>query len=258
LRSLSEPASAAEGHALSSLARPLPPQKDTRFLPSLACFRRRRTRAFFPRSPASAAEGHAFFALASLARPLPPQKDTPTPALLAQQPVFSAHSLEPSPNPSFAPSSQCRPGTLYRDLGNKITKRATKSNCSVVKTYCGHGIGNLFHTSPNVPHYAKNKAKGVMKKGHVFTVEPMINLGSYEDFTWGDNWTAVTMDGKVRHGLALGCALCEFLLTSPPSPLQRSAQFEHTVVVTDNGIEILTARDDEPVMLWDAAKNSRQ
>ena len=81
-------------------------------------------------------------------------------------------------------------------------------------------------TAPNVPHYNKNKAKGIMKKGHVFTVEPMINLGSYQDITWGDNWTAVTSDGK------------------------RSAQFEHTVLVTDTGCEILTAREDEPVMTW--------
>ena len=87
--------------------------------------------------------------------------------------------------------------------------------------------GSLFHTAPNVPHYHKNKAKGVMKEGHVFTVEPMINLGSYEDTTWGDNWTAVTRDGK------------------------RSAQFEHTVLVTKDGCEILTARKNEPVMKWD-------
>ena len=72
-----------------------------------------------------------------------------------------------------------------------------------------------------------------MAPGHVFTVEPMINLGTWEDETWDDNWTAVTGDGK------------------------RSAQFEHTVVVTETGTEILTARDDEPVMLWDASKNTR-
>ena len=66
-----------------------------------------------------------------------------------------------------------------------------------------------------------------MKKGHVFTVEPMINLGGYDDATWGDNWTAVTRDGK------------------------RSAQFEHTVLVTEDGCEILTARENEPVMTWD-------
>jgi methionyl aminopeptidase len=127
----------------------------------------------------------------------------------------------------------CKPGTLYRDLGGIITKHAKDSGCSVVKTYCGHGIGNLFHTTPNVPHYNKNKAKGVMREGHIFTVEPMINLGTWEDVTWGDNWTAVTRDGK------------------------RSAQFEHTVVVTKDGVEILTARDEEPRMVWDAAKNSR-
>ncbi len=129
--------------------------------------------------------------------------------------------------------AEVKPGTLYRDLGSKIDKVAKKNGCSVVKTYCGHGIGNLFHTSPNVPHYAKNKAKGVMKKGHVFTVEPMINLGTWEDVTWDDNWTAVTRDGK------------------------RSAQFEHTVVVTDTGCEILTMRDDEPVMTWSEEKLQR-
>lgn len=89
-----------------------------------------------------------------------------------------------------------KPGTLYRDLGTEIHRVATANNCSVVRTYCGHGIGSLFHTAPNVPHYAKNKAKGTMRAGHVFTIEPMINLGSYADKTWGDNWTAVTSDGK--------------------------------------------------------------
>ena len=89
-----------------------------------------------------------------------------------------------------------KPGTLYRDLGTAIHKVATANKCSVVRTYCGHGIGSLFHTAPNIPHYHKNKAKGIMKAGHVFTVEPMINLGSPHDVTWGDNWTAVTTDGK--------------------------------------------------------------
>eukprot|EP00521_Asterionellopsis_glacialis_P006641 CAMPEP_0195284048 /NCGR_PEP_ID=MMETSP0707-20130614/2397_1 /TAXON_ID=33640 /ORGANISM="Asterionellopsis glacialis, Strain CCMP134" /LENGTH=409 /DNA_ID=CAMNT_0040343343 /DNA_START=79 /DNA_END=1308 /DNA_ORIENTATION=+ len=126
-----------------------------------------------------------------------------------------------------------KPGTLYRDLGNTIHKIASKQKCSVVRTYCGHGIGSLFHTAPNVPHYHKNKAKGIMKVGHVFTVEPMINLGAPGDTTWGDNWTAVTTDGK------------------------RSAQFEHTVLVTETGCEILTARDDEPVMEWKPELNYR-
>jgi len=126
-----------------------------------------------------------------------------------------------------------KPGTLYRDLGTAIHKTATANGCSVNRTYCGHGIGTLFHTAPNIPHYHKNKAKGTMKVGHVFTVEPMINLGRAQDVTWNDDWTSVTVDGK------------------------RSAQFEHTVRVTETGYEILTARADEPVMKWNRDLNQR-
>lgn len=116
-----------------------------------------------------------------------------------------------------------KPGTMYRDLGNKINDVAKLANCSVVTSYCGHGIGNLFHTAPTIPHYANNKAKGSMAVGHIFTIEPMINLGTYNDVLWPDGWTAVTADGK------------------------RSAQFEHTMVVTTNGVELLTAREGEPI-----------
>ena len=69
-----------------------------------------------------------------------------------------------------------KPGTLYRDLGTVIERTARANKCSVVRTYCGHGIGTLFHTIPNVPHYGKNKAKGTMKVGHVFTIEPVRNV----------------------------------------------------------------------------------
>lgn len=89
---------------------------------------------------------------------------------------------------------------------------------SVNQTYCGHGIGKEFHIAPNVPHYAGNKASGFMKPGHVFTIEPMINAGVQKDITWPDNWTAVTADG------------------------QRSAQFEHTILITETSHELLTAR----------------
>ncbi|CAO2600198.1 Methionine aminopeptidase 1, partial [Lemmus lemmus] len=107
-----------------------------------------------------------------------------------------------------------------RELGNIIQKHAQANGFSVVRSYCGHGIHKLFHTAPNVPHYAKNKAVGVMKSGHVFTIEPMICEGGWQDETWPDGWTAVTRDGK------------------------RSAQFEHTLLVTDTGCEILTRRLD--------------
>ena len=69
--------------------------------------------------------------------------------------------------------AMCKPGVFYRDLGDTITKIAHGEGFSVVKNYTGHGVGRLFHTSPNVPHYSKNKAVGVMKKGHVFTIEPV-------------------------------------------------------------------------------------
>ena len=126
-----------------------------------------------------------------------------------------------------------KPGAMYRDVGNAVDKVARTKNCSVVRTYCGHGIGDLFHTAPNVPHYAKNKSPGVMKPGHIFTIEPMINLGSWRDKTWPDNWTAVTIDGK------------------------RSAQFEHTFLVTEDGYEILTMRPNESRMTWDLSKQQR-
>jgi len=113
-----------------------------------------------------------------------------------------------------------KPGFLYRELGNVIQKHASAFGLSVVRTYCGHGIHRLFHTAPNVPHYGRNKAVGVMKPGHTFTIEPMISVGTYKDETWPDNWTAVTHDGR------------------------RSAQFEHTLLVTETGVEILTDNVD--------------
>eukprot|EP00211_Chloroparvula_japonica_P017002 CAMPEP_0119125120 /NCGR_PEP_ID=MMETSP1310-20130426/4494_1 /TAXON_ID=464262 /ORGANISM="Genus nov. species nov., Strain RCC2339" /LENGTH=279 /DNA_ID=CAMNT_0007115151 /DNA_START=290 /DNA_END=1126 /DNA_ORIENTATION=- len=114
--------------------------------------------------------------------------------------------------------AKVKPGELYRNIGNVITKHANANGFSVVKSYCGHGIGRLFHTNPNVPHYAKNKAIGVMKPGHIFTIEPMINVGRWQDILWPDDWTSVTRDGK------------------------RSAQFEQTLLVTETGCEILTGR----------------
>jgi len=111
-----------------------------------------------------------------------------------------------------------KPGALFRDFGNTIEKVAKSRDCQVVKTYCGHGIHSLFHCAPTIPHYAKNKAIGEMKPGMCFTVEPMITLGSYKDETWPDNWTSVTRDGS------------------------RTAQFEHQILVTETGFEVLTAR----------------
>jgi len=114
-----------------------------------------------------------------------------------------------------------KPGTKYRDVGSIIQKHAQANGFSVVRSYCGHGIHQLFHTAPSVPHYAKNKAVGIMKPGNTFTIEPMISEGTWRDEIWPDNWTAVTKDGK------------------------RSAQFEHTFLVTETGCEVLTQRREK-------------
>jgi methionyl aminopeptidase len=89
-----------------------------------------------------------------------------------------------------------KPGMLIREVGNVIEKYAKEQKCSVIRTYCGHGINQLFHAAPNVPHYAKNKAIGEAKPGMCFTIEPMIALGTYRDKTWPDHWTSTTLDGK--------------------------------------------------------------
>ncbi|KAJ7920580.1 peptidase M24, structural domain-containing protein [Mycena leptocephala] len=112
----------------------------------------------------------------------------------------------------------CKPGALFRDIGKIIEPIAHSNGCTPVRTYIGHGINSMFHDAPDIPHYAKNKAVGTMKPGMVFTIEPMINLGSnWNVVHWPDNWTATTVDGK------------------------RSAQFEETLLITETGVEVLTA-----------------
>lgn len=112
----------------------------------------------------------------------------------------------------------CKPGVLYRKIGDKIGQTVKKYGFSIVRTYCGHGVGQVFHSLPNVSHYPNNKDSGVMQEGHVFTIEPMINAGDWKDQLWPDGWTAATKDGK------------------------RSAQFEHTLLITKDGVEVLTRR----------------
>ncbi|PGH17492.1 methionine aminopeptidase, type I [Helicocarpus griseus UAMH5409] len=110
-----------------------------------------------------------------------------------------------------------KPGTPFRDFGRVIEKHAKSKGCSVVATWGGHGINTEFHPPPWIPHYAKNKAVGVCKPGMTFTIEPILTLGKPREIYWPDNWTNVTADGKW------------------------TAQFEHTLLVTETGVEILTA-----------------
>jgi methionyl aminopeptidase len=112
-----------------------------------------------------------------------------------------------------------RPGGRIGDIGAIIADIAHGYGYSVVKDYCGHGIGREFHEEPQVVHIAKKNTGPEMKPGMTFTIEPMINMGKAETKLLGDGWTVKTKDGSL------------------------SAQFEHTILVTKDGFEILTIAD---------------
>jgi methionyl aminopeptidase len=118
--------------------------------------------------------------------------------------------------------NQVRPGGRLGDIGAIIQEIAHSHGYSVVEDYCGHGIGREFHEEPQVVHFGKRNTGVEMKPGMTFTIEPMINLGVKETKTLKDGWTVITKDKKW------------------------SAQFEHTILVTPDGFEILTLRDEEP------------
>jgi methionyl aminopeptidase len=114
--------------------------------------------------------------------------------------------------------AQVRSGARIGDIGAAIQEYAEGQGCSVVRDYVGHGIGREFHMAPQVPHYGRRGDGKRMKAGMVFTIEPMINLGGFETEVLDDDWTVITADGSW------------------------SAQFEHTILVTESGCEVLTAR----------------
>ena len=112
-----------------------------------------------------------------------------------------------------------RPGRPLSDIGRAIEQHADAQGYGVVRAFIGHGIGEQFHTDIQVLHYYDSRATTVMRPGMVFTIEPMITLGSWQHRMWDDGWTAVTSDGRW------------------------TAQFEHTILVTDDGAEVLTGGD---------------
>ncbi|MDR5171486.1 type I methionyl aminopeptidase [Methylobacillus pratensis] len=117
---------------------------------------------------------------------------------------------------------QVKPGATLGDIGHAIQTYAEKQGFSVVREFCGHGIGKNFHEDPQVLHYGQPGKGAVLKPGMIFTVEPMINAGKRDIKQLGDGWTIVTKD----HSL--------------------SAQWEHTVLVTDDGYEVLTVSAGTP------------
>ncbi|MEE4250621.1 MAG: type I methionyl aminopeptidase, partial [Alcanivoracaceae bacterium] len=114
-----------------------------------------------------------------------------------------------------------KPGVRLGDLGHAIQQLAESERFSVVREYCGHGIGEVFHEEPQVLHYGKPGTGLELKAGMVFTIEPMINAGKAATKLLPDGWTAVTKDHKL------------------------SAQWEHTIAVTETGFEVLTLRKEE-------------
>jgi len=143
--------------------------------------------------------------------------------------MFSVGQISPMARRLVQVSYECmcvgiemvRPGVRLGDIGYAIQDHAESQNFSVVREYCGHGIGRQFHEEPQVLHYGKPGTGLVLEPGMIFTIEPMINAGKRQVKLMPDNWTVVTKD----HSL--------------------SAQWEHTILVTDDGFDVLTKLQDD-------------
>jgi len=121
----------------------------------------------------------------------------------------------------FLGIAEVKPGAHLGDIGHTIQKHAEANRYSIVREFCGHGIGKKFHEEPHVIHFGKRGDGAILQAGMIFTIEPMLNLGKRHMKVLGDGWTAVTKDRSL------------------------SAQWEHTILVTDSGYEILTLRQEE-------------
>eukprot|EP01082_Thalassiosira_pseudonana_P011538 g10206.t1 g10206 contig4:1430610-1431827(+) len=128
-----------------------------------------------------------------------------------------------------------RPGVDFNVIGKVIQDYITPRGYSTVRSFCGHGIGSVFHCAPNIYHYTVNQPLGLIKAGNVFTIEPMICEKLADPYMWDDDWTATTVDGG------------------------RSAQFEHTLLVTDDGVEAMTGKiETSPLQFWEAESEVRK
>ena len=114
-----------------------------------------------------------------------------------------------------------KPGVRLGDIGHAIQVHAEQNHYSVVREYCGHGIGRVFHEDPQILHYGSKNTGMELQEGMTFTIEPMVNAGKYHTKLKRDGWTVETKDGRL------------------------SAQWEHTMAVTRTGVEVLTARKEE-------------
>ncbi|MEY2580823.1 MAG: methionyl aminopeptidase [Ilumatobacteraceae bacterium] len=140
--------------------------------------------------------------------------------------TFFVGNVDPASRQLVSVTEECmwhgieavQPGRPVSDIGRAIENHAKKYRYGVVKAFIGHGIGEQFHTDIQVLHYYDERANTIMRPGMTFTIEPMITMGSWQHkMVFDDNWTAITTDGK------------------------RTAQFEHTILVTEDGFDVLTA-----------------
>jgi methionyl aminopeptidase len=137
------------------------------------------------------------------------------PSVLARRLVQTTHEA------MIAGIRVVRPGATLGDIGHAVQKHAEAQGFSIVREYCGHGIGRVFHEDPQIVHYGKPGTGLALEEGMTFTIEPMVNAGKRETRELPDHWTVVTKDRSL------------------------SAQWEHTVLVTATGVEVLTLRNGE-------------
>lgn len=147
--------------------------------------------------------------------------DTSKMFIIGEPSVKGAHIVKIAHECLWIGIDLVKPGVRLGDIGHAIQTHAEKNRCSVVREYCGHGIGRIFHEDPQVLHYGKPGTGETLRQGMTFTIEPMVNVGKPQTRLLPDNWTVVTKD----HSL--------------------SAQWEHTLLVTSDGVEVLTLRNEE-------------
>ncbi len=147
--------------------------------------------------------------------------DTSRMFFVGKKNIKSEKLVEVTFNSMWEGIKKVKPGNTLGDIGYAIQKYAENFGYSVVRDFCGHGIGKVFHCAPNILHYGQMGKGMKLRQGMIFTIEPMINIGKKDIKILNDGWTAVTKDKKL------------------------SAQFEHTIGVTENGYEVFTISKEE-------------
>lgn len=154
--------------------------------------------------------------------------DTSKMYFVGEPPILAKRLTDTAQRAMYAGMKLVKPGTQLGDIGAAIQAVVEEERFSVVREYCGHGIGQVFHEEPQILHYGKAGTGLTLKEGMVFTIEPMVNAGVWQTKLMNDDWTVITKDRKL------------------------SAQWEHTMAVTATGVEVFTQRDEEDLSFLSA------